>query len=52
MKSSKFVCRAAIFMLAVSFMHNEAANCERMPITLDTFEEVKEIKLKILAYFS
>ena len=31
---------------------NEAANCECMPITVDTLGEIRKIKLKILAYFS
>ena len=30
---------------------NEAANCEHMSITVDTLGEIKEIKLKILAFF-
>ena len=50
MKSSKLVCIAAIFVQTVSFMHklsmemfgNEAANCGRMPITVDTLEEIKQ----------
>ena len=57
MKSSKLVCRAAIFVQTVSFMHkmiahgNEAANCECMSITMDRLGEIKKMKLKILAYF-
>ena len=27
-------------MQTVSFMHNEAANCERMPITVDSLGEI------------
>ena len=48
MKSSKLiwlVCKAAIFVQTASFMQkiahgNEAANCERMPITVDTLGEI------------
>ena len=43
----EIVCRAAIFVQTVISMHklierrNEAANCERMPITVDTLGEIK-----------
>ena len=48
MKSSKFVCRAAIIVQTVSKLvsckithGNEAANCKRLPITVDTLGENK-----------
>ena len=58
MKSSKFVCKLKRHLYAnckfdASIAHgSEAASCEPMPITVDTLGEIKEIKLKNLAYFS
>ena len=57
MKSAKFICKAAIVMLTVSFMHKVSMEmwrptAECIPITVDTSREIKEVKLKNLAYFS
>ena len=52
MKYSRFVSRAAIFVQTVSFMHksvehgNEAANCERMPVNVDTLGEIKRDQIE------
>ena len=57
MKSSKLVCRAAIFVQTVSFMHKfrmemrqpTVSACQLLWIR---WEKLKMIKLKILVYFS
>ena len=47
MKSSKFVCRAAIFVQTVSFMHKLRMEMRQLtvsgiPITVDTLGEIKK----------
>ena len=57
MKFSKLVCKAAIFVHAVSFMHKlrmemRQSTVNACPLLWIRWEKLKEIKLKILAYFS
>ena len=57
MKSSKLVCRAAIFVQTVSFMYKLRVEMRQptvtaCPLLWIRLEKLKEIKLNILAYFS
>ena len=57
MKSSKLVCRAAIFVQTVSFMQKLRMEMRQQSVNACSllwirWEKLKEIKLKILAYFS
>ena len=57
MKSSNLVCRAAIFVQTVSFMHKlrmemRQPTVSACPLLWIRWEKLKEIKLNILAYFS
>ena len=56
MKSSKLVCRAAIFVQTVSFMHKlskmRQPTVSACPLLWIRWEKLKKIKLKILAYSS
>ena len=57
MKSSKSVCRATIFVLTASFMHKLSMEMRQptvsaCPLLWIRWEQLKEIKLKILAYIT